>query len=94
VAGKTYFSLRKACEAHALNPDRIRSRLSMGWTLEEAFDLVTRQAPAPVPTDLRKGETGTLVICGQAFVWKSSQTHVAELPSISTAEILNPSDSI
>jgi hypothetical protein len=87
VAGKTYFSLRKACEAHGLNPDRIRSRLSMGWTLAEAFDLVIRQAPAPVPSELRRGETGTLVICGQPFVWKSTTEVIPELASISTREI-------
>jgi hypothetical protein len=87
IAGKTYFSLRKACEAHGLNPDRIRSRLSMGWTLDEAFDLTHRQSPAPVPAALRKGETGTLIICGQTFVWRGSSEQISELSSISPAEL-------
>jgi hypothetical protein len=93
IAGKTYFSLRKACEAHGLNPDRIRSRLSMGWTLEEAFDLAQRQPPAPVPAALRKGETGTLIICGQTFVWKGSSEQIPELSSISTRELCESTQS-
>ena len=80
VAGQSYVSLRKACDAHQLNPDRVRSRLSMGWTLEEAFDLVTRTPPPAVPSELRKGETGTLVICGQRFVWKTLEAQLDEAP--------------
>lgn len=71
VAGRSYLSLRKACDAHGLNADRVRSRLSMGWSLEEAFDLAPRTAPPAVPAELRRGDTGTLVICGQRYVWKA-----------------------
>ena len=42
LEGKTFISIAEACRYYNLQGDRVRSRLKIGWTLEEAFELVKR----------------------------------------------------
>ena len=68
--GIAYPSIQEACEAYGLKNACVRSRLAMGWTLEQAFGIAERPKPRRLTTEERSGETGTLYISGKAFVWK------------------------
>ncbi len=70
ITGRSFASLREACIAYALKPACVRSRLAMGWSIEEAFGLTERKAPERLSAQTRSGESGVLIICGKPFVWK------------------------
>lgn len=73
IAGTHYPSLREACAAHGLKSACVRSRLAMGWTLEEAFGLVSRTEPRKLTPEERSGNSGILIICGKPFVWRRAR---------------------
>lgn len=74
VDGRTFLSLRAACEAYNLKSACVRSRLAMGWTLEETFGVVPRIPPKRLTAEERSGESGTLVIAGKTFIWKQTRS--------------------
>ena len=43
VGGKTFESIAEAARYHNLKESKIRSRIDIGWSIEEAFELVPRK---------------------------------------------------
>lgn len=56
VGGTAYPSVRAACEARAKHYGVIQSRLHLGWSIEQAFDL----APPPPPSGRKNGSAVTV----------------------------------
>lgn len=56
VEGKDYMSVRHACEVIGHNYGKIASRLQLGWTIKQAFDL----APPPAPSGEKNGKAVTV----------------------------------
>ena len=43
VGGKTFESVAEAARYHNLKDSKVRSRIDIGWSIEEAFELVPRK---------------------------------------------------
>ena len=43
VGGKTFESIAEAARYHNLKESKVRSRIDIGWSIEEAFELVPRK---------------------------------------------------
>jgi hypothetical protein len=52
IAGRQFQSIREACEELGHEYGKIVSRMQLGWTLEQTFDL----APPPPPSGMKNGE--------------------------------------
>lgn len=69
IDGVQYKSVRAACDARGFNYGKVHSRIKLGWTLQQAFDL----APPPPPSGQKNGRPVT--VNGVTYFSRSAAAH-------------------